>query len=261
MIRVGIGGWTFEPWRGTFYPKGLPHARELEYAAKQLTAIEVNGTFYGTIKRDSFMRWHDETPDDFIFSLKAPRFATNRKVLGEAAPSIERFFGSGVMDLKGKLGPILWQFAPTKKFNADDFAAFIALLPREIDGRPVRHALEVRNVSFVAADFVDLARDKSVAIVFADSDKYPMIADVTADFVYQRLQRTVESEKTGYSSAAIKKWAAHAETWASGGAPKDFPLLAKAPAKKKRDVFSFMISGAKVRAPAAAMALIEALKS
>jgi uncharacterized protein YecE (DUF72 family) len=261
MIRVGIGGWTFEPWRGTFYPKGLQHARELEYAASQLTAIEVNGTFYGTIKRESFQRWHDETPDDFVFSLKAPRFATNRRVLGEAAPSIERFFGSGVMDLREKLGPILWQFAPTKKFDADDFAAFIALLPREIDGRAIRHALEVRNASFAAADFVTLARDKDVAIVFADSDKFPMIADVTADFVYQRLQRTVESEKTGYSSAAIKQWAAHAETWASGGAPKDFSLLVKAPAKKKRDVFAFMISGAKVRAPAAAMALIEALKA
>ena len=216
MIRVGIGGWTFEPWRGTFYPKGLPHARELEYAARQLTAIEVNGTFYGTIKRDSFVRWHDETPDDFVFSLKAPRFATNRRVLGEAAPSIERFFGSGVMDLKQKLGPILWQFAPTKKFDADDFAAFIALLPREIDGRAIRHALEVRNASFAAADFVSFARDKNVAIVFADSDKFPMIADVTADFVYQRLQRTVESEMTGYSSAAIKKWAAHADTCRRG---------------------------------------------
>ena len=177
----------------------------LDCAVESTVDLEVNGTFYGTIKRDSFVRWHDETPDDFVFSLKAPRFATNRRVLGEAAPSIERFFGSGVMDLKEKLGPILWQFAPTKKFDADDFAAFIALLPRDIDGRAIRHALEVRNASFAAADFVTLARDKNVAIVFADSDKFPMIADVTADFVYQRLQRTVETEKTGYSSAAIKK--------------------------------------------------------
>jgi uncharacterized protein YecE (DUF72 family) len=261
MIRVGIGGWTFEPWRGTFYPKGLTQARELEYAASKLTAIEVNGTFYGTIKRDSFRRWHDETPDDFVFSLKAPRFATNRKVLGEAAPSIERFFGSGVMDLKDKLGPILWQFAPTKKFDPDDFAAFIALLPRTIDGRAIRHALEVRNASFAAADFVDLARGKNVAIVFADHDKYPMIADVTADFVYGRLQRTIESEPTGYSKAAIRKWAAQAKTWAAGDAPKEFPLVAAAAPKRERDVFAFMISGAKVRAPAAAMALIEALKS
>src|SRR5256886_3377401 len=145
MIRVGIGGWVFEPWRGEFYPQGLPHARELEYASRKLTSIEINATFYRTQKPDSFRKWAAETPHDFIFSLKGPQFATNRRVLAEAGPAIERFFASGLLELKSKLGPVLWQMAPSKKFDPPDFAAFLALLPPELDGRSIRHVVEVRQ--------------------------------------------------------------------------------------------------------------------
>jgi uncharacterized protein YecE (DUF72 family) len=259
MLRVGIGGWTFEPWRGVFYPDGLPQARELSYAAAKLTAIEVNGTFYGSQKPTTFRKWHDEAPEDFMFSLKAPRFATNRRVLAEAGPSIEKFVESGISELKTKLGPILWQFPPTKKFDPEDFPAFLGLLPEEADGVKLRHAIEVRHDSFANAEFVALARSRNVAVVYAHSDKYPSIADPTADFVYGRLQESRENEKTGYSAAEIKAWAERARIWEAGGTPDDLPLLAKPPAKKKRDCFLFFISGAKVRNPEAAMALINRL--
>jgi uncharacterized protein YecE (DUF72 family) len=261
MIRVGIGGWTFEPWRGVFYPKGLPQSRELEYASRAVTAIEINGTFYGTQKPESFRRWAQESPDDFIFSLKAPRFAVNRRVLAEAGPSIEKFFSSGVTELKGKLGPILWQFAPTKKFDPPDFAAFLALLPKRVDGQPIRHVVEVRHESFCVPDFLALVRKAGAAVVLAEAEKFPVIADVTADFLYLRLQRTEEGIATGYPVKALDLWAARAKTWAAGSVPEDLPTIAgDPPAKVKRDVFVFMISGAKTRAPAAAMALLERLK-
>jgi uncharacterized protein YecE (DUF72 family) len=260
MIRVGIGGWTYAPWRGVFYPKGLPQARELEHASEKLTSIEINGTFYGTQKPASFRRWAEETPDDFVFSLKGPRYATHRRALAEAGESIERFFASGVLELKDKLGPVLWQL-PTKAFNADDFAAFLALLPPARDGRPIRHAVEVRHASFVTSDFVTLLRKHSVAPVLVDSDKHPMIADVTTDFIYARLQRTSEKVKTGYPPAALDDWAKRVQAWAGGGAPDDLSTIAgPAHSKGKRDVFIYMISGAKVRAPAAAMALTERLR-
>ena len=219
MIRVGIGGWVFKPWRGEFYPEGLPQARELDYASRKLTAIEINGTFYSTQKPESFRKWAAETPDDFVFSLKAPRFATHRRVLAEAGESIERFFSSGVTELKGKLGPILWQFHPGKKFEPDDFAAFLALLPRRLDGKPVRHAVEVRHESFLAPTFIALLREFSVAPVLVESDKHPLIADVTSDFIYARLQRTSEKEKAGYSPRALDAWAKRSQTFADGGAP------------------------------------------
>ena len=261
MIRVGIGGWVYEPWRGVFYPKGLPQARELEHASRHLTAIEINGTFYGTQKRESFQRWFAETPDAFVFSLKGPRFATNRRVLAEAGESIERFFNSGVLELKQKLGPIFWQMAPTKQFVPDDFAAFLALLPSKLDGRAIRHAVEVRHESFMTPEFVALLRKYAVAPVLVDSDKHPMIADVTSDFIYARLQRTQEKVKTGYAPADLDAWAKRAQAWEEGGAPDDLSTITPAPRSKgKRDVFVFMISGAKVRAPAAAMALIERVK-
>jgi len=261
MIRVGIGGWVFEPWRGEFYPKGLPKAQELSYASRKLTSIEINGTFYRTQKPESFRKWAQETPDDFVFSLKGPQFATNRRVLAEAGDSIERFFASGVLELKSKLGPILWQMAPTKKFDPDDFAGFLALLPKELAGTPIRHVVEVRHESFVTPAFVALARKFSVAIVLVESGKHPPIADVTSDFVYLRLQGTSDKVKTGYPPAALAAWAERARTWAAGGAPDDVATVAgQSPAKTKRDVFIYMISGAKVRAPAAAMALIEQLK-
>jgi uncharacterized protein YecE (DUF72 family) len=261
MIRVGIGGWVFKPWRGEFYPEGLPQARELEYASRKLTAIEINGTFYSTQKPESFRKWAAETPDDFVFSLKGPRFTTHRRVLAEAGESVERFFSSGVTELKGKLGPILWQFHPGKKFEPDDFAAFLSLLPRRLDGTPIRHAVEVRHESFLVPAFIALLRKFSVAPVLVESDKHPLIADVTGDFVYARLQRTSEKEKTGYPARALDTWAKRAQSFAAGGAPDDLTTIAPpSSAAAKRDVFIYMISGAKVRAPAAAMALIERLK-
>jgi uncharacterized protein YecE (DUF72 family) len=261
MIRVGIGGWVYELWRGTFYPKGLPQVRELAHASRSLTSIEINSTFYASQKPASFRRWASETPDDFVFSLKGPRYATHRRVLAEAGPSIERFFASGITELNAKLGPVLWQLAPNKAFNPDDFAAFLALLPRTLDGRQIRHAVEVRHASFVTLDFITLLRKHAVAPVLVDSDKHPLIADVTSDFVYARLQSTSEKFRTGYSPAALDAWAKRAQTFAKGEVPDDLTCLADAPrGKGKRDVFIYMISGAKVRAPAAAMALIERLK-
>ena len=166
-IRVGVGGWTFPPWRGGFYPDDLPQKQELHYASRKLTSIEINGTYYGSQKPESFAKWHDETPEDFVFSVKGPRFTTNRRVLGEAAESIGRFFGSGVLELRDKLGPINWQFAPTKKFDAEDFEAFLKLLPKEIGGRAIRHVVEVRHESFRNPAFIALARAHEVAVVIA----------------------------------------------------------------------------------------------
>ena len=260
-IRVGIGGWVFKPWRGTFFPKGLPQTRELEHASRVLTTIEINGTFYRTQKPDTFRKWAAEAPDDFVFSVKGPQFATNRRILAEAGSSIDRFFASGVLELKSKLGPIMWQMAPTKKFDPDDFAAFLALLPPHLDGTALRHAVEVRHESFVVPAFIDLLRAHSVAAVLVDSGKHPLIADVTSDFVYMRLQGTSEKEKTGYAPAALDTWTKRAKAWADGEAPSDVsPVGGGKPPKKPRDVFVYMIAGAKVRAPAAAMAMLERLK-
>lgn len=256
-IYVGIGGWTYEPWRGEFYPKGLPQAKELSYAAERLTSIEVNGTFYGTMKPASFRKWASETPDDFVFSLKGPRYAVNRRVLSEAGDSIKRFLESGVTELGKKLGPLLWQFAPSKKFDEADFGAFLELLPDKFDGHTLRHVVEVRNDSFKTPAFIALCRKANVAICYAEHDTYTEIADITGDFVYARLQKGDETLKAGYSPKALDAWAERAKTWASGGAPKDLPLIDKAPKKVPRDTFIYFIHEAKVRAPAAAMALIE----
>ena len=260
MIRVGIGGWTFAPWRGTFYPEGLKHDDELSYAASKLTSIEINGTFYRTQSPASFAKWRDETPDDFVFAVKGHRAVVNKKVLAEAGEAMTWFLKSGVTELAPKLGPLLWQFAPFKKFDADDFGAFLALLPEEADGVPLRHVVEVRHASFLVPEFVALLRKHNVAVVFAESDDYPMIADVTADFVYARLQKSEEKHDTGYAPRDLDRFAALAKTWAAGGEADDLPRFGKGKAKKaKRDVFVYMIAGDKVRAPAAAMALIERL--
>jgi uncharacterized protein YecE (DUF72 family) len=259
-IRIGVGGWTFAPWRGTFYPDWLAQKRELEYASRQLTSIEINGTFYGSQKPESFAKWHDETPEDFVFALKGPRFTTNRRVLAEAGESVERFFNSGVTELKDKLGPVNWQFAATKKFDAEDFAAFLALLPKSVQGRPVRHAVEVRHASFRNPEFVALAREHGVAVVMAGDSDYPQIADVTAAFVYARIMGTQEGEATGYGAAALDRWAACAKDWAAGKSPDGLEAVAPAPkAKGGRDVFLYVISGHKERNPQAAMALLERL--
>ncbi len=260
-IRVGIGGWTFEPWRGgTFFPAKHPKTRELEYASRAVTSIEINGTYYSTQKPTTFRKWHDETPDDFVFAVKANRFTTNRKVLAEAKPSIDMFLKSGLSELKHKLGPILWQFAPTKKFDAADFEGFLDLLPKTLDGLALRHALEVRNESFAVPEFVALARKHGAAIVYAHHETYPEMADVTADFVYARLQQSAPKVETGYTTAAIKKWAERARDWASGKVPPDLPTAGKAAKPAKTDVFAYFISGAKERNPSAAQALLRELK-
>ena len=257
-IYIGIGGWVYEPWRDNFYPAGLAQKRELEYAAGELTAIEINGTYYGSQKPDSFARWHDETPDHFIFTVKGPRFATNRRVLAEAGGSIDKFFESGVTRLKKKLGPINWQFMATKKFDAADFAAFLELLPRKVDGVAIRHAVEVRHDSFKDKAFIQLCRDHGVGVVFAADGGFPTIADVTADFVYARIMGTKATEKLGYPGPVLARWADRARKWARGESP-DMELLDRAAPKKARDVFLFVISGAKERNPAAAKAIIAAL--
>ena len=260
-IRVGIGGWVFEPWRGTFYPEGLTQKRELDYASRHVTSIEINGTYYGSQKPESFARWREETPDGFVFSVKGPRFATNRRVLAEAGGSVEKFFASGVLELKDKLGPINWQFLPTKRFDAADFDLFLRLLPKQIDGRPIRHAVELRHESFRTPACMDLLRAHDVAAVIADSDTHPRIADVTASFVYARLQDATEAQPHGYAEDALERWTERARTWARGDLPKDLKTVGPAPKPKtkSREVFIYMINGFKPKAPAAAMALIAKL--
>lgn len=256
-IRAGMGGWTFEPWETSFYPAKLARAKQLHYAAGQVRTIEVNGTYYSTFKPATFAKWAAATPDGFVFSLKAIRFATNRRVLAEAGESVRRFLDSGVSELGDKLGPILWQFAPTKSFDPDDFEGFLKALPARQDGVALRHALEVRHDSFVSPDFVALARKYGAAIVYAHHEKYPQIADITGDFVYARLQRGSDDNANCYPERELDRWAARAREWAAGGQPGDLPLAdpsAKAEAKP-RDVFVYFISEGKIRAPHGAMAL------
>jgi uncharacterized protein YecE (DUF72 family) len=259
MIYIGVGGWVFPEWRDNFYPKDLSQKRELEYASSKLTAIEINGTYYGSQKPESFRKWHAETPEGFVFAVKGPRFATNRRVLAESGDSIEKFFASGVTELKEKLGPVNWQFMATKKFDPADFEAFLKLLPRKVNGIAIRHAVEVRHDSFKDKQFVALCRQYGVAIITGADSDFPVIADVTADFVYVRIMGTKPGEKLGYPKAALAKWAERAKSWEKGEAPKDLPLLAPPGPKTKRDVFLFVISGAKERNPAAALGLIAAL--
>lgn len=256
-IHIGIGGWVYEEWRGPFYPPGLPQRRELEYAGSHLTSIEVNGTYYGTQRPESFVKWREETPEGFVFALKGPRFATNRRVLAEAGPSIEKFVTSGIVGLGPKLGPINWQFAATKKFDPEDFAAFLTLLPKDVDGLPLRHAVELRHESFRHPDVIALLRDHGVAAVTAGDSEFPCLPDPTAPFVYARIMGTGAGEDQGYPPAALDLWAERARDWAAGGLPRGLPAVADPPPATPRDVFLYVISGAKVRNPAAAMALID----
>ncbi|TDG03078.1 DUF72 domain-containing protein [Paraburkholderia guartelaensis] len=259
-IRVGVGGWIYAPWRGAFYPDGLAQRRELEYASRHLSTLEINSTYYGAQRPESFTRWHDETPEDFVFSLKAPRFAMNRRVLAEAGATIERFLSGGVLNLRDKLGPINWQITPGKRFDPEDYARFLELLPAEAEGRPLRHALEVRDESFCTPEFVALARKHKAAIVISGDSDYPLIGDTSAPFVYARIMGTAQDHPQGYAPADLDLWATRALAWSRGETPDDLATYAKPlAAKAGRDVYLYVISGFKERNPAAAMALIERL--
>src|SRR5262245_1526958 len=239
-IYVGVGGWTFEPWRGVFYPADLTHKRELEYASRKLTSIEINGTYYSSFKPASWAKWRAETPDGFGFAMKASRFCTSRRQLGEAGESIKRFVAQGLVELGDRLGPVNWQFMATKKFDPEDIEAFLKLLPSKAGKLPLRHALEVRHESFRDPRFFELARKHKVAIVYAQDEDFPEIDEPTTDFTYARLMGSTEKLKTGFKPGDLDKWAERAKAWSGRG-----------------DVFVYFISGAKVRNPAAAQALIE----
>ena len=239
QIRVGIGGWTYPPWRGTFYPDKLTQAKELEYASRQLGAIEINATFYSRQSPKSWANWEKIVPEDFQFAIKGSRYCVTRPKLAEAGEGLANFFAQGFAALGPKLGPVMWQFAPFRRFNRDDIAGFIDLLPREIDGIPLRHAIEPRHESFRDERFFELCRNRNIAIVLEDSDDYPTIDASTADFTYARLQRMREDLPTGYDDAALGAFAERARQWQREG----------------KDAYIFMINGAKVRAPAAALAL------
>jgi uncharacterized protein YecE (DUF72 family) len=260
-IFVGIGGWDFDPWRGTFYPPGVAKTKQLKHLGTRLNATEVNATYYSTQKPETFARWAKAVPDGFRFAIKASRFCTNRRVLAEAGESIGKFCGQGFTELGDKLGPILWQFMPTKQFDPDDFRAFLTLLPAGREGIALRHAVEIRHESFKCPEFVALARASNVAIVFADHATYPEIADLTADFIYARLQRASESEPLGYAEKALDRWAEVARNWAAGESPAGLDYVGDAKAKPMlRDAHLFFIAGDKVRNPAAAEALSARLK-
>jgi uncharacterized protein YecE (DUF72 family) len=258
-IRAGMGGWTFEPWEGTFYPDKLSKKKQLEFASRQVPTIEVNGTYYSGFKPDTYAKWNAETPDGFVFSIKGNRFVTNRKVLAEAAESMGKFFAQGLEELGPKLGPIVWQFAPTKKFELDDFEGFLKLLPDKQKGLPLRHALEVRNASFAVPEFVALAKKYKAAICYAHHHDYPEFADITSDFVYARLQKGEDSNPAAYEPADLDRWAVRVKLWAEGGQPDDLPYAdpSKKAEKKPRDVFVYIIHEGKLRAPQGAMALME----
>jgi uncharacterized protein YecE (DUF72 family) len=241
-IRVGVGGWTYEPWRDNFFPRGLPHHKELAYASRHLSAIEVNGTYYRTFKPATFAAWRDETPEDFVFSLKATRFATNRKLLATARESIEYFVGSGIAELGAKLGPVVWQFMPTKRFESEDFEAFLALLPPSVDGHALRHVLDVRHESFAVPEYLALARRYGCTTVHTDAPQFPVIADDLAELAYIRLMRSAPDCGTGYPDGQLDAWARGARAWIERSAG--------------HQVFVFFINGAKERAPAAALELI-----
>jgi uncharacterized protein YecE (DUF72 family) len=239
QIRIGIGGWTFPPWRGVFYPEKFPQAKELEYASSKLGAIEINATFYSRQSPKSWEKWGNTVPEGFQFTIKGSRYCVMRSRLAEGGEGIGNFFAQGFAALGPKLGPIMWQFAPRRKFDRDDIAAFIDLLPETLDGIALRHAIEPRHDSFADEKFFELCRARNIAVVLDDSADYPCIEADTADFAYARLQRMSEEVETGYDAATLDGFAKRARAWQKSG----------------RAAYIFMINGAKVRAPAAALAL------
>jgi uncharacterized protein YecE (DUF72 family) len=243
-IRIGIGGWTYPPWRGVFYPDKLSQSKELEYASRALSAIEINATFYGRQKPKSWESWEKIAPEGFQFAVKGSRYCVMKSKLAETGEGLAGFFAQGFSALGPKLGPILWQFASRRKFDGDDIARFIDLLPDSLEGITLRHAIEPRHDSFNDDRFFELCRARNIAVVFEDSNEYPRIEADTANFTYARLQRMSEEIETGYDEAAIAEFAERARRWCTGG----------------RDSYIFMINGAKVRAPAAALALQERLR-
>ncbi len=258
-IRVGIGGWDFAPWRGVFYPHGLPHAQELPHASTRLTSIEINGTFYRHQAPKSFSAWRDATPPDFVFAVKAHRATTHGRDTAASAAAIDRFVGSGLEELGPKLGPILWQFPPTKRFTPDAFEPFLAALPATLNGQPLLHAVEARHASFADPTWITLARTYGVAVAIIDSDKQALYGDATAGFVYARLQRNSLAEPEGYAAEALDAWAARFRRWSRGDDVTDLPLVTQAGSPKPLPCFAYCISGDKQRAPHAAEALLRRL--
>lgn len=260
-IHVGIGGWTYAPWRDNFYPKGLVQRRELEYASRHVSAIEVNGTWYGAQKPATYAKWRDEAPDGFVFAAKAPQRITRSRVLAKTGAQVEDFL-EGIATLGPKLGPIVWQFEQGRRPGRDDLAAFVEALPARAGGVALRHVLDVRDPECVDAAYIALARRHGCATVFTDSTEHPSFADLAAPFVYARLMRSRSEVATGYPEGELRQWAARIREWAGGGEPADLPRLAPASpaaAAGARDVFVFFIAAAKERNPAAAMALLRLL--
>ena len=253
MIYVGVGGWNFPPWRGTYYPPGLPQSQELAYSGQRLTAIEINATFYGRQKPESFAKWRDTVPDGFVFAVKASRFTTHRRDLAEAGDSIAAFCSSGITELGPKLGPVMWQFPPTRKFD-ETFESFLAALPKAQDGISLRHAVETRHETFDDPAYVALLRKHDVAHAIIESDKHLLRADLTAPFVYARLEHNRADAPEGYATDALDGWATRVKAWAAGKAHDDLALAGPPAKPSKREVFVFFISGDKERAPHAAMA-------
>jgi uncharacterized protein YecE (DUF72 family) len=278
-VRIGIAGWTYPPWRGVFYPKGLPQKHELEYATGQFSSLEINGTFYGMQRPDAFADWADRAPNGFVFAVKAPRYITHIRRLREAETPLANFIASGLLRLGGKLGPILWQFPPNFRFDAERIEAFLKLLPRDTkaaarfgrkhddrlkapawlraDDRPMRHAFEIRNETFRTRAFIDLLRKYDVALVCADTVEWPRLMDLTSDFVYCRLHGSEELYASGYDDKSLDQWAARVVTWANGGEPADAERIGGKGRKRRRDVFVYFDNDAKVRAPFDAKALTE----
>jgi uncharacterized protein YecE (DUF72 family) len=283
-VRIGISGWRYAGWRGSFYPKGLRQRDELAYASRHFDTIEINGTHYSLQRPESFARWRDETPEDFVFAVKGSRFITHMKQLRGVETPLANFFASGVLRLEEKLGPFLWQFSPRFRFDAERFDRFLTLLPRDstaaaalaehhdhrLTGRAwtkterrrrLRHAVEIRHPSFLDPTFVRLLRRHNVALVFADAVDWPYAEDVTADFLYLRLHGSEELYVSGYDDAALDHWAARIRRWSQGGQPEDAKLIDPdtRPRRHARDVYVYFDNDAKVRAPIDAQALRQRL--